>query len=120
MPESHRSQDIRKPDDSGQRHEPVSSERGISRRKDPDIIEMADTLEHFETVLRGYIRSLSEELAREREREDPYPLLVSGLEGMIAMLKDFEAFIDDDVWTRMIAVADRSTSHVHRRTRRFF
>lgn len=120
MPESDRAQDITTPGDTRQGNEPPSSERGISRRKDPDIIEMADTLEHFETILRLYIQSLSDELVREREREDPYPMLVTGLEGMIAMLKDFGTFFDDEVWTRMIAVADRSTSHVARRTRRFF
>jgi hypothetical protein len=39
---------------------------------------------------------------------------------MIALLRSFHAFIDEEVWNRMITVADRSTSHVHRRTRRFF
>ena len=99
---------------------PEPGERGISRRKDPDIREMADTLEHLEAVLSRYTRSLREELAGERARRDPYSPLVVGLEGMIGLLGEFAAFIDEEVWTRMVTVADRSTSHVHRRTRNFF
>jgi hypothetical protein len=93
---------------------------GNIRQKDADILEMTDTLERFETVLVRYIRSLEEELAQERRRDDAYAPLTTGLEGMIAMLKNFQHFVDEEVWNRMIAVADRSTSHVHRRTRRFF
>jgi hypothetical protein len=98
--------------------EPV--DRSSARRKDPEIGELVTTLEHFETVLHTYTQRLDAELAQERERAEPYLPLISGLEIMTALLKGFGSFVDNDVWTWMITVADRSTSHVHRRTRRFF
>lgn len=99
---------------------PESVDRSIARRKDPEISELVNTLEHFETVLHAYTRRLEDELAEEKRRAEPYPPLISGLEIMTALLKGFGSFVDNDVWTWMITVADRSTSHVHRRTRRFF
>ena len=94
--------------------------RSDFRRKDPDILEMAKTLEHFESVLLKYTKSLEEELAGEQAKADPNAKLVAGLLTMTALLKGFATFVDNDVWTWMITVADRSTSHVHRRTGRFF
>jgi hypothetical protein len=99
---------------------PVVESLPSKRKKDPAILEMTDTLAHIETVLLDYIRLLRAEVTAEQQRSDQYPPLVTGLNGMIAMLEDFHAFIDGEVWTRLIAVADRSTSHVHRRTRNFF
>ncbi len=94
--------------------------RGNMRPKDAAILEMTDTLERFETILLQYIQSLETELDQERRRDDPYDPLVTGLEGMIGLLREFHQFFDTEVWNRMIVVADRSTSHVARRTRRFF
>lgn len=98
----------------------ASLNRSDFRRKDPEILEMAKTLEHFEQVLLTYTKQLEEELAREQQKAEPNAKLVAGLLTMTALLKGFETFIDNDVWTWMITVADRSTSHVHRRTGRFF
>lgn len=94
--------------------------RGNMRPKDAAIIDMTDTLERLETILLDYIRSLETELDQERRRDDQYAPLVTGLEGMIGLLRQFHQFLDTEVWNRMIVVADRSTSHVARRTRRFF
>jgi hypothetical protein len=98
----------------------IPKDRSDFRRKDPEILEMAKTLEHFESVLLNYTKRLEDELAQEQQRDEPYVPLVSGLQIMTGLLKGFGTFIDNDVWTWMITVADRSTSHVHRRTRRFF
>jgi hypothetical protein len=95
-------------------------DRAAKRRKDPEIHEMVATLERFERVLLDYTRRLEDELRREQERPDPHPPLVVGLQTMTALLRGFATFVDNDVWTWMITVADRSTSHVHRRTRTFF
>jgi len=97
-----------------------SGDRGATRRKDPAILEMVNTLERFETLLLDYTRDLEQELEQEKQRDEPHMPLVAGLEIMTALLKGFAGFVDNDVWTWMITVADRSTSHVHRRTRRFF
>jgi hypothetical protein len=98
--------------------EPVN--RSDFRRKDPQILEMAKTLEHFEHVLITYTKELEEELAQEQMKAQPKEKLVAGLVTMTSLLKGFATFVDNDVWTWMITVADRSTSHVHRRTGRFF
>jgi hypothetical protein len=92
-------------------------DRAATRRKDPEIHEMVAALER---TLHAYTERLEEELRREQERPDPHPPLVSGLQIMTALLRGFASFVDNDVWTWMITVADRSTSHVHRRTRTFF
>ena len=103
---------------AGESHLPKN--RSDFRRKDQEILEMAKTLEHFESVLVNYTRRLEDELAQEQQRPEPHVPLVSGLQIMTGLLKGFETFVDNDVWTWMITVADRSTSHVHRRTRQFF
>lgn len=107
-------------EDHSETAESLIADRGATRRKDPEILEMVDTLQHFETVLLTYTRRLEDELNQEKARDEPHVPLVAGLEIMTALLRGFAGFVDNDVWTWMITVADRSTSHVHRRTRRFF
>jgi hypothetical protein len=110
--------DNAQPDARGAESGPLN--RSDFRRKDPDILEMANTLEHFEDVLLKYTKALEDELAGEQAKTEPNAKLVAGLLTMTALLKGFATFVDQDMWTWMITVADRSTSHVHRRTGRFF
>lgn len=91
----------------------------MTRSKDPEIKQMADALQEFETLLLGYAQRLEEEWRREREAE-AYPPLTRGLKRQIAMLKAVHTFIDEEMWEQMLLLANTSQSISHRRTRRFF
>jgi hypothetical protein len=91
----------------------------MTRSKEPEVMEMADALQGFETTLLSYKQRLEAELQAELEGEN-YPWLISGLTRQLAWLEAVHTFVDEELWEQMIILANMSQSLSHRRTRRMF
>ena len=90
------------------------------RKKDPEYHRLRDVLEEFLNVAEAYRERLEAELQSVRQEPDPYLHLVRPLERQIDSLRKLEAHVDDEIWPRLIEIANVSAYIEHARTRDYF
>lgn len=90
------------------------------RKKDPEYNQLRDVLEEFLNVAEAYRERLEAELASVKGEADPYLHLVRPLERQIESLRRLEAHVDDQIWPRLIELANVSAYIEHARTRDYF
>jgi hypothetical protein len=90
------------------------------RKKDPEYHRLREVLEEFLNVAEDYRARLETELAKEQAAAEPYLHLVRPLQRQIDALQQLEAHVDDQVWPRLIELANVSAYIEHARTRDYF
>jgi hypothetical protein len=90
------------------------------RKKDPEYQRLRDVLEEFLDVAEAYRARLEAELESVRAEPDPYVHLIRPLERQIDSLRKLETHMDDQVWPRLIELANVSAYIEHARTRDYF
>ena len=90
------------------------------RKKDPEYARLREILEEFLDVAESYRARLEKELASVQREPEPYLHLIRPLERQLASIRRLEELLDEDVWPRLIELANVSAYIAHARTRDYF
>ena len=90
------------------------------RKKDPEVLEIRQELEHLLLTVEDYRARLEQELERARTEPEPYDPLLRALDSQIGSVRRLETLLDEQVWPQIVRLAHGSSYVEHARTRDYF